>query len=66
MSELDQHRQNLLIKTFENVQTFITTTELSTIKNDHLARGKILKVVDGTVIQYETAGGNRSDNTSPK
>ncbi|SCZ76669.1 DNA replication/repair protein RecF [Acidaminobacter hydrogenoformans] len=58
MSELDQHRQNLLIKAFENVQTFITTTELSTIKNDHLARGKILKVIDGTVIEYDTAGGN--------
>lgn len=58
MSELDQHRQNLLIKTFENVQTFITTTELGTIKNDHLSRGKILKVVDGTVFELETSGGN--------
>lgn len=65
MSELDQHRQNLLIKTFEKVQTFITTTELGAIKNDHLARGKILKVVDGAVFEDATSGGYLSDNASP-
>lgn len=58
MSELDKHRQNLLIRTFECVQTFITATDLGAIQNEHLIRGKIFTVVDGTVFENEPSGGN--------
>lgn len=58
MSELDKHRQNLLIRTFQRVQTFITATELGAIQNEHLARGRVLTVVNGAVIENEPSGGN--------
>jgi DNA replication and repair protein RecF len=57
MSELDKHRQNLLIRTFDRVQTFITATELGAIQSEHLTRGKILTVVNGAVFENESSGG---------
>lgn len=50
MSELDSHRQNFLIKTFEKVQTIVTTTEVGQIYQDHLNDGKLFRIEGGRVL----------------
>lgn len=50
MSELDAHRQNFLIKTFEKVQTIVTTTEVGQLYQDHLENGKLFKISNGRVL----------------
>lgn len=50
MSELDTHRQNFLIKTFEKVQTIVTTTEVGQIYQDHLKDGKLFRIEGGRVL----------------
>ncbi len=50
MSELDVRRQNYLIKTFDKVQTIITTTEVGQIYRDHLQSGKVFEVADGKIL----------------
>lgn len=50
MSELDAHRQNFLIKTFDKVQTIVTTTEVGQLYQDHLANGKLFKISNGRVL----------------
>lgn len=50
MSELDAHRQNFLIKTFEKVQTIVTTTEVGQIYQDHLNDGKLFRIEGGRVL----------------
>lgn len=43
-SELDETRQNSIIKYLDKVQTFITTTDLNNIKNEMLLNAQILKL----------------------
>lgn len=50
MSELDAHRQNFLIKTFEKVQTIVTTTEVGQLYQDHLESGKLFRISNGNVL----------------
>ena len=50
MSELDSHRQNFLIKTFDKVQTIVTTTEMGQLYQDHLINGKLFRISDGNVL----------------
>lgn len=49
MSELDAFRQNFLIQSLEDVQLFVTTTELTEEVKKALVHGKIFKVLNGTV-----------------
>ncbi len=49
-SELDQEKINNIIKLIdENLQTFITTTEIASVNPDLLAQSRIFHVVNGTV-----------------
>lgn len=50
MSELDVRRQNYLIKTFDKVQTIITTTEVGQIYRDHLQSGRLFEVSEGSIL----------------
>lgn len=51
LSELDKKRKNKLLEIIENnIQTFITTTELNDINDKLLKRGKIIQIKDGRVI----------------
>lgn len=50
MSELDGHRQNFLIKTFDKVQTIVTTTEMGQLYQDHLINGKLFRISNGNVL----------------
>lgn len=53
MSELDHERQQFLIQTFEDVQIFITTTELSDEVKDALPERKTFYVKEGKIEKYE-------------
>lgn len=50
MSELDVHRQNFLIKTFDKVQTIVTATEVGQLYQDHLIDGKLFRISSGNVL----------------
>lgn len=50
MSELDSHRQNFLIKTFDKVQTIVTSTEIGQLYQNHLERGKLFRISNGNVL----------------
>lgn len=50
MSELDGHRQNFLIKTFDKVQTIVTATEVGQLYQDHLNNGKLFRISSGNVL----------------
>ncbi len=50
MSELDSSRQNFLIKTFEKVQTIVTTTEVGQLYQDHLKNGKLFRISSGNIL----------------
>lgn len=47
LSELDIHRQKDLVKAIENVQTFITTTDIDEIISDYFKDSKIIEVHNG-------------------
>lgn len=49
LSELDEKRQKYLIKSFENVQTFISATEISKELDDFLSYGKKIYIKKGEV-----------------
>lgn len=53
LSELDQERQKFLIESMEEVQLFITTTELNEELKKHLWKGKIFLVEKGKVTKME-------------
>lgn len=48
MSELDENRQNYILKNIRNCQSFITCCDTSNIKN--LKEGKIIKIRNGGVV----------------
>lgn len=50
MSELDTHRQNFLIKTFDKVQTIVTSTEIGQLYQNHLESGKLFRISNGNVL----------------
>ncbi len=50
MSELDSHRQNFLIKTFDKVQTIVTSTEIGQLYQDHLEGGKLFRISNGNIL----------------
>lgn len=50
LSELDQIRQNQLINYISDIQTFITTTEINSILEDHLLDANIIQIKDGSSI----------------
>lgn len=50
MSELDVRRQNDLIKSFKNIQTLITITDLNSIQDDYKKNAKIFKIENGKVL----------------
>ena len=50
LSELDKVRQNQLISYISDIQTFITTTEINSILEDHLLDANIIKIKDGSTI----------------
>ena len=51
LSELDNKKQNNLLKYISNFeQTIITTTDLNKIKNKILKEGLLLKINDGTIV----------------
>ena len=47
MSELDSERQSYMINAFENVQLFVTTTELYEQVKDSLKGGKVFNISSG-------------------
>lgn len=49
LSELDENRQKFLIESFKNVQTFITTTEISEGLNNALPYGKRFYIKKGDI-----------------
>ena len=49
MSELDSMRQKFLIKSLENIQLFITTTEMSERLLEEFDEKNIFIVTDGNV-----------------
>ncbi len=49
LSELDQERQNYLIRSLEDIQVFITTTELSEEAEQRLGKIKYFQIKNGTV-----------------
>lgn len=51
MSELDVHRQKDLVKAIQNVQTFITTTDIDDIISDYFKDSKIIEVNDGHLVE---------------
>lgn len=51
MSELDINRQNFLIKSLKNVQTFVTITEIPEPMIPLVKEGNIFKISSGTVIK---------------
>ncbi|BBF44612.1 DNA recombination and repair protein RecF [Lachnospiraceae bacterium KM106-2] len=50
LSELDRNRQNYLLDSIDEIQTFVTCTGLEEFVNKRLQINKIYKVVNGTVI----------------
>ncbi len=50
LSELDHTRQNELINYISDIQTFITTTEVKSILDDHIKDANILNIEDGNII----------------
>ncbi len=51
-AELDESRQNFLLHNLpENIQTFITTTHLSTIQKDLLNSAHVIEVENGKVLE---------------
>jgi len=53
LSELDQERQKFLIKSMEEIQLFITTTELDEELQKSLWKGKTFFVENGKVMEME-------------
>lgn len=53
LSELDGERQNFLLKSFENVQLFITAAELPGNIINKLPKGYIFNIVNGTAERSE-------------
>ncbi|WP_432662105.1 DNA replication/repair protein RecF [Wukongibacter baidiensis] len=51
MSELDINRQNFLIKSLKNVQTFITITEIPELMIPIVNEGNIFKISNGNIIK---------------
>jgi len=54
MSELDINRQNFLIKSLKNVQTFITITEIPESMFPIVKEGNIFKISGGNIIKDDT------------
>lgn len=55
MSELDINRQNFLIKSLKNVQTFVTITEIPEPMVPLVKEGNIFKISSGNVIKDNDA-----------
>lgn len=53
LSELDQERQNYLIRALAETQVFLTTTELSAEAEQRLGNIKYFQIKEGTVISEE-------------
>lgn len=49
LSELDQSRQNQLVKFIADIQTFITTTEINNILSENIEDAKIIQINNGTI-----------------
>lgn len=54
LSELDVQRQTFLLNRLQDIQIFITTTEISPTLSDNLTEGYIFRVCNGTVQLSET------------
>jgi len=54
LSELDVQRQTFLLNRLQDIQIFITTTEMSQTLLDHLNEGYIFKVENGRVHLWKT------------
>lgn len=52
MSELDHNRQRDLIYAFKDVQTIITTTDISNLLDDYINDSKMIKIESGSVIGH--------------
>jgi DNA replication and repair protein RecF len=52
MSELDHNRQRDLIYAFKEVQTIITTTDISNLLDDYINDSKMIKIASGSVIGH--------------
>lgn len=50
LSELDQTRQNELISYISDIQTFITTTEVNSILEEHIKDANIINIKEGSII----------------
>ncbi|MDD3279799.1 MAG: DNA replication/repair protein RecF [Lachnospiraceae bacterium] len=51
LSELDSSRQNYLLKSIGNIQTFITCTGLDEFVQNQFEVNKVFQVIEGTVVQ---------------
>lgn len=51
LSELDSSRQNYLLKSIGDIQTFITCTGLDEFVQNQFEVNKVFQVIDGTVVQ---------------
>jgi len=51
LSELDSSRQNYLLKSIGEIQTFITCTGLDEFVENQFRVNKVFQVVEGTVVQ---------------
>ena len=49
MSELDQTRQEFLIRSLSDIQLFITSTEITENLKDVVSKGKIYKIEEGKI-----------------
>ena len=49
MSELDQTRQEFLIRSLSDIQLFITSTEITENLKDVVSKGKIYKIEEGNI-----------------
>ena len=51
LSELDKKRKNKLLEIIgDNIQTFITTTDLNDINDKLLKKGKIIQIKEGRIV----------------
>lgn len=50
LSELDHVRQNQLISYISDIQTFITTTEINSILEEHIKDANIINIKEGSII----------------
>lgn len=51
LSELDRNRQNYLLDSIDNIQTFVTCTGLEEFVNKRITINKTFRVVEGTVTE---------------